>query len=271
EGRSYHIFDQRDVDKLASGVRSPIACLLACYTGAFDEPRDCLAEHMLRAEGGPVAVLAGSRVTMPYANSVLSLAMMEEMFRMRRATLGEVIRRAKVSLASEKNKNDIRRMLDSVASAVSPRPVDLKTERREHLHLFNLLGDPLLRLPHGRAVEVKVPETIVAGTTITIEGETPIDGRAHVELAVARDRLTFRPPVREQFEDDNAALAAYNSVYRRANEHRLAAAQVDIKKGRFQTSFVVPKSARGSCHVRVFVEGRNQHALGAADVEITRP
>ena len=50
---------------------APIACLLACYTGAFDCSGDCLAEEMLRAPGGPVAVVGGSRVTMPYAMACL--------------------------------------------------------------------------------------------------------------------------------------------------------------------------------------------------------
>ncbi len=56
--------------RVSSGA-APIAIMLACYTAAFDQPQDCLAEQMLKAEGGPVAVYGGSRVTMPYAMSVM--------------------------------------------------------------------------------------------------------------------------------------------------------------------------------------------------------
>ena len=43
-------------------------------------------------------------------------------------------------------KNTNRLMLDGVASIISPSREMLEEERREHLHLFNLLGDPMLRL-----------------------------------------------------------------------------------------------------------------------------
>ena len=270
EGRRYHIFDQRDVAKLASRRGSPIACMLACYTGAYDQPHDCLGEHMLRAKGGPVAVLAGSRVTMPYAMSVLSLAMMDETFNRRRATLGEVFLRAKRKLATEDDKSETRKMLDTIAAAVSPKPVDLAGERREHLHLFNLLGDPLLRLPHGRLLKVKTPKVATAGGTLVVQGTSAIDGRATIELVVARDRFTFRPPVREQFEDDAKALAEYTPIYEKANDHRLASKSLDVRDGQFRAEIRIPETAHGACHVRVFVEGRTQHALGATDITIDR-
>jgi hypothetical protein len=271
EGRRYHIFDQRDVAKLdSSSNNSPIACLLACYTGAYDQPEDCLAEHMLRAKGGPVAVLAGSRVTMPYAMSVLSLAMMDEMFSKRRATLGEVFMRAKQSLASSDSKNETRKMLDVIAAAISPKPVDLAAERREHLYLFNLLGDPLLRLPHGRDIQITAPKTATAGQPLLIQGTSPVNGRAQIELVVARDRLTFNPQVREQFEDDHAALEKFTPIYNRANDQQLAQQVVEIRDGQFRTTLDIPPTAHGKCHVRVYVEGRKQHALGAVDIDIER-
>ena len=55
--------------------------MLACYTAAFDQPQDCLAEELLKTEGGPVAVYGGSRVTMPYAMGVMGTAMMDEYFK----------------------------------------------------------------------------------------------------------------------------------------------------------------------------------------------
>ncbi len=76
-GQTHHIFNVTDTPKLENQNGLPIAIFLACYTGAYDQPYDCLAEEMLRAPGGPVAVLAGSRVTMPYAMAVMGSELME--------------------------------------------------------------------------------------------------------------------------------------------------------------------------------------------------
>ncbi|MFO0884412.1 MAG: C25 family cysteine peptidase [Pirellulales bacterium] len=70
-GARFPILRTADCSKLRSQNGLSIAVLLACYTGAFDQPEDCLAEEMLRAPQGPVAVIGGSRVTMPYGIAVL--------------------------------------------------------------------------------------------------------------------------------------------------------------------------------------------------------
>ena len=57
-GRSHHILSVADIAKLDNSQGLPVAIFLACYTGAYDQPYDCLAEEMLRAPGGPVAVLS---------------------------------------------------------------------------------------------------------------------------------------------------------------------------------------------------------------------
>src|SRR5262245_6411219 len=71
-GERFNILNVDDCRELqAHAGAAPIALMLACYTAAFDQPRDCLAEQMLKADGGPVAVYGGSRVTMPYGMAVM--------------------------------------------------------------------------------------------------------------------------------------------------------------------------------------------------------
>ena len=84
-------------------------------------------------------------------------------------------------------------------------------------------------------------------------GRSPLSGDCTVELVVRRDRLTFEPPVRGRFDPER--LAEYAQVYRRANEPRLAAAELGHVEGPFRARLNVPAGARGACHVRVFVEG----------------
>ena len=99
-GGQHHILDIRDMEKLRVRSGPAIAVMLACYTGAFDSERDCLAEEMVRAPGGPVAALAGSRVTMPYAMAVLGNGLLEQHFVEQRGTLGEIVLHAKRGLVT---------------------------------------------------------------------------------------------------------------------------------------------------------------------------
>ncbi len=275
-GSRHHIFDLRDVEKLNSANGLPIAVFLACYTGAYDDPRDCLAEEMLRAERGPVAILCGSRVTMPYAMAVMSDALLHEYFAQKQQTLGEVFLHAKrrmVAPAAADAENGVtnRLLMDAIAAAISPSAELLEEERIEHLHLFNLLGDPMLRVHKPATVTVGADSTINAGEPLQITCEAPIAGRCTIELVCRRDRLTFTPPAREQYSQDDDVLAEYERVYRLANDGRFAAQTLDVTPGEFRTTLAIPEDARGSCHVRVCVEGEAGFAVGSADLFVRRP
>lgn len=136
-----------DIPKLHCGANSPLAVLIACYTGAIDAGNDSLGEELLLREQGPVAVIAATRVTMPYGNSVFGCELLRAAFRESPGTLGDIWLQAQVqTLAAPKMNDSIRASLDAVARGVSPAPADLAAERREHVVLYQLLGDPLLRL-----------------------------------------------------------------------------------------------------------------------------
>jgi hypothetical protein len=265
-GGTYPIFAASDTAELDCRHGAPIACLLACYSGAFDLPRDCLAEEMLRAEGGPVAILCGSRVTMPYAMSVMGSELLKQCFDRQAETLGEAILHAKQRMMSKDDLSPQRRALDAAAGAMSPTARELEAERAEHLDLFNLLGDPLLRVPYPRPIRVDVSTTAKAGQPVGVTIASPLAGSAVVELAVRRDRLTFKPPRRTRF--DAGTAADYAEVYRRANEPRLVARRVELTVGDVATELRVPATARGPCQVRVFLEGQTDCAAGGAELHV---
>jgi hypothetical protein len=146
------ILAARDVRRLRCGTNSPLAVLIACYTGAIDARDDSLAEELVLNEHGPVAVIAATRVTMPYGNTVLGCELLRAALAERANTLGEVWTRAQQkTLAAAASEDSLRMSLDAVARGVSPPPVDLAAERREHVLLYQLLGDPLLRLNYPQA------------------------------------------------------------------------------------------------------------------------
>lgn len=143
------ILSVRDVPALRCGGHSPLAVLIACYTGAMDSPRNCLAEELLLADEGPVAVIAATRVTMPYGNIVLGCELLRACFRDHPEHLGDVLRLAARKTLTSMPEDQLRTSLDSIATGLSPAPVDLAGERREHVLMYHLFGDPLLRLRYA--------------------------------------------------------------------------------------------------------------------------
>ncbi|MEO8496193.1 MAG: C25 family cysteine peptidase, partial [Planctomycetota bacterium] len=274
-GGFYHIFDTDDMPKVSCTNGSPIAIFLSCYAGSFDEVRDCLGEEMLRAEDGPVAVLCGSRVTMPYAMAVMGHELMNQYFVERRETLGELVMHAKRQMVRELKEEEhsakaTRHLLDSIAAVISPAPELLDEERREHVQLFNLLGDPLLQLDHPQQVTFTAVEEAFAGSEIQVSGTTSINGRCTIELICRRDRLKNRFVARPQYDPRDEALADYTAVYAQANDRQWTTASFACQPGAFETTIQIPSEAQGPCNIRVFVEGEGSFGLGATGLYVQR-
>jgi hypothetical protein len=272
-GERFHIFDVDDCRELKCTSGWPIAIMLACHTAAFDQPQDCLAEELLRSEGGPVAIYGGSRVTMPYAMGVMGSAMMDEYFKSRPATLGDAILAAKRRMMAPPGDKDPlgnvnRFLLDGIASVISPSPELLEEERREHLYLFNLIGDPMLRLTYPEQVVLKAPRDVQPGEKVRITGTTALAGQGVLELVCRRDQFKTQPPKRERFDPRDAALAEYQGVYEQALDRCYASWALDLPKGDFATDITIPADCRGPCHVRLLVAGEKSHALGSANLQV---
>jgi peptidase C25-like protein len=152
------VLTMRDVPQLHCGPHNPLAVLVACYTGAMDAAQGCLAEELLLAPEGPVAVIAATRVTMPYGNTIMGCELLRACFQDRPVALGDVLRLAQQRVLApaskeQPSKDQLRATLDAMAEVLSPPPVDLAAERREHVLMYQLIGDPLLQL-HRPPAEV---------------------------------------------------------------------------------------------------------------------
>ena len=270
-GRPYPILESADVPRLTAEHGAPIALFLSCHAAAFDGPEDCLGEDLFRHDGGPVAVIGGSRVTMPYAMAVLGQRLLDECFLLRRATLGEMLLAAKRGMILDARDDERSQALDAAAAAISPKPDQLAEERLEHVQMFNLLGDPLLRVPHPRPITLEAPPTAPAGLPLLVRGRSDVAGRCTVELVLRRDRLAFRPPHRDEYSEHQQVRDEYQQVYERANDPRLSSVELEVTPGEFTVELPVPEAARGACHVRVFIAGASACALGACDVQVRRP
>jgi hypothetical protein len=161
--------------------------------------------------------------------------------------------------------------LDSLAGVLSPNRSTLTDERREHVLLFNLLGDPLLRLQHAQPATLEVPAEARAGTPLKVICTSDVGGLASFELVCRRDRWKVPPPRRTQFDDSDMALADYSQDYLAAHDRRWSATELECQPGTVEALLTIPPEARGPCHVRVMIAGQRQHALGSATIFIRRP
>ncbi len=275
-GADLPILSAEDAAGLKLRPHWPVAIFLACHTGAFDQPRDCLAEELLRAEGGPVAVFAGSRVTMPYAMAVMGTELLDVVFQEHPATLGEAILLAKQRMsvppkAGDADKLGNREILDALASALSPNSEELLAELREHVVQFNLLGDPLLRIPHPLPVEMKIEGETKPGSTLRLVGSSDVVGRCTLELVARRDTLRFDAPARKDFLPTEDGLRGMQATYQQANDSCWNRLSFVHQGGTFEQELNIPEECRGFCHVRAVIEGKDSHAAGAADLYVRPP
>ena len=191
----YPILDQRSAALLNCRTAPPIALLLACYTGALDGPGPCLAETLLATPGGPVAVLASSRVSMPYGMSVMAIELTREYFNERPGTLGELLLEAKRATLLRPRGDATAVMLGHAGPADQSAQVGPGSRAFRARRVFNLLGDPLLRMKYAQQATVSTSSGD-AKDELIVHVASPVNGRGTVEVVVRRDRLTFEAPSR---------------------------------------------------------------------------
>jgi AcrR family transcriptional regulator len=263
--------DLDDVEQVACAPGPPIALLLSCYGAAFDGSEDCLGERLLARPAGPIAVIGGTRVTMPYGMAVLSQRLMRQMFEEHATTLGQMLLEAKRQTLAPPGDSTQTPWLDALARAFSQKPDDLLDERREHVLMFHLLGDPLTRIRHAQPLEVDVPRVARAGQPLLVKCRCQVSGVCTVELTCRRGRLTFKPDARREFDGTHAGMQQLTRVYLRANDDRFASQQLQASTPEFTATLAVPQDVSGPCAVRVFVQGAEAFALGAAALYVAGP
>jgi len=272
----------------------PIALILACFTGAFDARVDCFAETLLANNSGPIAVIAGSRVTMPYGMSQLSTEMMEGCFREQIPTLGGILLNAKRNIwkqgevPSEIKINDVSKaksdkvspeqrlrekqkaLFQQMAKALSPEGHNLTEERREHVRLMNLLGDPLLRIRHPVAMPLECESEPQSGKPLIVSGVAPHAGKLRLELVLSRDRLPEGIRTVSDFQGTDDQRKTMQETYSRASNLVLTKLEKEIPAGDFSVELSIPPECRGRCVVRAFVYGKTEWASGSQRANVRR-
>lgn len=215
----------------ASG-RLPIAYLGCCSVGWFDLPDGArsLAEAMLLAPGGPIAVIAGSRMTHPYGTAVLQKDLTRGLLEARSPTIGELDRLATRGML-ETDSDDL--MLDALVrplAALGRWPCTLPELRVMHARMYNLLGDPATRINHPPPAPAALD--LVDGTLRGDLGDR-CSGRATVELETRREATASGPLPGPGQPDDPTLEERAAELYPRVNSRVLWRGTVEFEEGRF--------------------------------------
>jgi hypothetical protein len=188
--------------------------------------------------------------------------MLDAIFRERVPTVGDMLLVAKRRLIEPRPDDELRAAIDQMGRAWRPEAV-LAVERREHLSLYNLIGDPSMRLPRPADLSLACADVAAQGTTLAVEGTCAVAGEAVVELVTERT-----PDVPQRAGDGDADFA---KCYERANARVRATAKARSNGRGFKAAIEIPADLRpGSYFVRAFVAGRDGAALGARPVTVVR-
>ncbi|MFW6159145.1 MAG: C25 family cysteine peptidase [Planctomycetota bacterium] len=249
---AYPIFRAGDSDRLEAQKGPPVFVAIACHTGAYDRD-DCLGEEFVKAPGGPVAFIGGSRVTQPYANALFADAFVRSFFG-KAKTVGEVLSLAKARIAAHRF-SFFTAQIDAVAARIQGKD-NLPKTRADVIRHYNLLGDPALRIRRPTCdIRVAIQEDVA---------EITAPDRKQVILRLECDRLQFLHELSEIEPDDADVAEKMADRYRKAHDKVIGRWTVRLKDGRGTVRFERPRRPG-----RYVLKATAGGSVGAIALEVT--
>jgi hypothetical protein len=118
------------------------------------------------------------------------------------------------------------------------------TQRREHLEMFMLLGDPALKMPvlPGN-VKLSTSGVVRAGQHLTITGEVPgqLEG-AKVRLTLERPLSSLPPDLQPLPPEEPERSKIMSANHEKANRFALLSREATVKNGRFEVQVPLPNA-----------------------------
>ncbi|MBM4396083.1 MAG: hypothetical protein FJ087_10370 [Deltaproteobacteria bacterium] len=217
--------------------RLPVALFLACWTGNYAGEDDSISERVIALPDGPIAAFASTDVSHPYPNALLAYEAQRAFLDARPATIGEALRLTKDQVIH--NDDEFRMQVDAAAEIQVSKWMQ-KRLKRQHLDLYNLLGDP--------ATPVKYPGSDVAFDPVT--GKTP-DGPLHVAgaapgvesgsalVTLETERDVIRADL-EEVDPDDPDPATVQANWAKAIDKVVVGVTVPVANGRFEADLTCP-------------------------------
>lgn len=241
-----HVFKRsQDIPRLNNNRKLPLVYTASCSIGLFFDPlRESMGEQFLRTEGkGSIATISATWLVFPQANAELNFKVYDLLLGPGSLSVGDALFVAK--LLRQPNANDRR---------------------------FVLFGDPAMKLavPRLKAEITQVqPDTISALRLINLEGEirdafdsllSDFEGTARILAFDSERELTHIMPGGGKVDYNLPGLIMFRG-------------DAEVKEGRFQASFVVPKDISyggNTGRISVYLEGGGLDGAGVRDSLVIR-
>lgn len=250
---------------VGAGVFTTFGCLGCQLSGRDGEGYGVAA---VRNPKGPVAVLGSHGVCFAAMVQLAADGLFEGLFAGKPPErLGDVWLKVKQGLARGWIDPVTYRLLDTVdGDARIPQNV----QRREHLEMFVLLGDPALKLPHvPDDLTLECDAAVSAGQMLTVRGEVParLEG-GKVRLTLERPPSSTPPDLlplpKTGRERDRVML--FN--HEKANSFVLTETTADVRDGRFAVQVETPtKLPWAKLLLRAYVATEKSEALGVMELK----
>lgn len=254
-GSSEQMADERvmlnsDIYKLTNGMRRPLVLSFSCSTGDLDSPLNrSMAQNMSTYEGGgAIGTMCAAAPTLGEPNSALNWAVFKYLFASKYSTetepIGYALQLAKMNL------------------------IDSLPQFESNNSKYMLVGDPAMKLTypeHTIEHDISLIDTMYTGFRYELSGsvitgggtDTTFDGVAEVivqESEQVIDKVVLRGGI------------GYHVDYSLPGKEFFRG-KVDVERGRFKTSFVVPRRCRTGSRARIrsYVSSSSSDGIGACD------
>ena len=211
---------------------------------------------------------------------------MESCFVERTSTLGKIMSDAKratwvdaseptasstdTNRTSAKLKTKYQTAIEQMAKSLSPPDHNLVSERREHVRLMNLLGDPLLKIRHPNMIDIKSDENVDAGMNLMATFSAPWTGKVRIELTLNRDRLPTDLVSVGNYTGTIEQHTQMQTNYENANHLQLWAKEIDVSEGECRVEVPFTSEMRGKYVLRVRMQSDHDWAIGSKRITVRR-
>lgn len=178
----------------------------------------------------------------------------------------------------------LRLAADSLARTFDPTSPRLNDQLEDHRYLFNLFGDPLLRIRFPRRITFDLPETGYLNEHVTVSagpdapaGEEwsalePSSAAEPARVTVELVNLPTRPKVkiknRTEYSDSDEARIEYQRTFEAVNDRVLASAECESRDGAWSVELPLPVERTGTYIVRVLITSPDGTSAGAKRIKI---